>query len=196
MIRRGDAAGGPIDPGSAPFAVVDDTNAYAISAPAVGEIRRYRINVRDADTGLEEPSSHEAVLRGDSDNPLASQLRPRPPGRIDAVGSTAGAIALTWDYLHPIDERAPSGFAVRVAPAAGAIDEDGAPAAIVVTIGGRSAYGVTVAGLNPGSAYRIAVRAFNGAGADGSTASTLVVAGRDDLGAAPEQAAAISTWNG
>lgn len=194
-IRRGDDAGGPVDPDSVPYAEVDDAAELTLPAPAAGEIRRYRVNAYDEDTGLEERSAHEATVLGSDAGGASAQDRPRSPGHVTALaGSASGSVAVRWTYLHPRDNRQPTGFRVYVT-AGSSVDYGDPPAATVAHVKGRPAYGVEVAGLTPGADYAVAVRASNADGEDLADAPALITL-PDASGSAPAAAAGSATWAG
>jgi hypothetical protein len=170
VIRRGDASGGAVDPDGAPYAEVDAAAELALPTPAPGEVRRYRVNARDEDTGLEEASSFEAELRASADEAEAALLRPRPVGHLVAIpGPTAGSIEVRWSYLHPHDARAPLSFQVWATASPGPIDFGDPPGAEVSYRNGAPAYRAALAGLAAGTAQLVAVRAVNPSGDDGAT---------------------------
>jgi hypothetical protein len=170
-IYMGDHAGGPVDY-SAPVATATDADR-AWTTPALPRGSATRIGVRSVDpaTGLEESNVDCVVtVRIDADGNDVS-LRPTSPLGLAAAPMGIGGLLVSWRYLGGGSAIAPTDFAVYAT--AGAAVSYAAPALVIPRGVGRQDYSAPIAGLIPGQAYAVAVRARGAGGGDDGNATVV-----------------------
>lgn len=158
-VYKGDASGGPVDY-SAPIATVSGLT-YVGSALATGSTTRFAVRAYDDVSAVLDDSVDsevEIVVAADGTDLTNA---PTPVRALRARPRPAGAVAVEWTHDDPDPARTPTGFKVY----AGTPTVSYATALATVPFRGKGLpHRATLTGLTGGSAYQVAVRAYNAAG--------------------------------
>lgn len=168
-IYKNDGAGGPVDY-TAPVATVSALT-YAPAVPADGSDTTYAVRAFDPATGYEEDNTDATARLVLDAAGFDLTARPIAPDRVSAR-PVAGGLVVTWTAA-PVPANPPTAFKVWTTPG-GSVDYGSPPYATVGAVPGRLCYTLAVAGLSPGSAWSVAVRATNAAGDEPNTVSVAV----------------------
>lgn len=172
-VFQGDSSGGPVDY-TTPVLTTAALSA-ALAPLAHSTSTRFGLRPRDTATGLSDRNTDATVLivvGPDGGDRTAVPAAPQALRVVPLAGGTARA-EWAWPYLSgPF----PTGFRVYLWPASGPPDYT-TPAATTAFTGTSRvafAFSATLSGLADGVDYRVAVRAYNGAGEEQNAVAVSV----------------------
>lgn len=169
-VYHNDSAGGPVDFST----VVATTASLTWTSPALAFPGDHRFALRafDTVTGLEEKGVAATARLVLDASGVDVTGRPNAPTGLTATPGPAGSVRVAWAYNPGGQGGKPTGFHVYVGTPTPSF---GAPAATVLYVVGRSAFGATVTGLAAG-AYQTTVRAYNATGEETNAAAVSFTA--------------------
>lgn len=179
-VYSNDGLGGPIDY-SSPVATV--AGLTWMSGPlAPSSDTKFGVRAFDVGSGLEELNldcAAEVVIDATG---LDVTDRPQPPTGLRVDPLPGGSLRVGWHYPIARGPKAPTGFHVYVGTG-GTPDYSSPAATVAYSLGFMNAFAVTLTGLTGGTAYTVAVRAYNASGDEPN--ATVVTATAKTSGPAP-----------